>query len=499
LGSIQIEVTAVSLLYRASRLGPARREARRFVSSVESDKYLFESVVEINRAHVIMLERQDIITRDHALKILRVLAKMRAIPESPMAEDVHAAIEEVVIRRAGNSAGGNLQLAKSRNDQVATAIRMRLRSELLQVMDLLIELLAELQKTISRHSKTLFVGRTHLQPAEPITYGHYLMAFHDAITRDLQRLEESYARLNLSPMGGCALAGTSVPVDRETVAAFLGFDGLVENSLDAVGSRDFALEFLANMAELSIDISRLAEDLIFYATPEVGHLQLPQDLAFTSSIMPQKKNPDVIELIRAKCTLPIGAFSQTATILHSLPMSYNLDLQEITPSIWASSKAMQETIAILRILISKVRASDIRVDRADLIMTTATEIANMLATEFGLSFRVAHQLVASAAGEFSQSGSNQADLWFELVCQKAGRVVRDRSDKLRAGLSRAQTLRAVVMHKRSIGSPAPRETLRLLRKRAITLERTGNRLHARRKRLALSKARLQREILRLIR
>jgi argininosuccinate lyase len=416
-----------------------------------------------------------------------------------MAEDVHAAIEEAVIRHAGNSVGGNLQLAKSRNDQVATAIRMRLRTELLQVMDLLIELLAELQKTISRHSKTLFVGRTHLQPAEPITYGHYLMAFHDAIIRDLQRLEESYTRLNLSPMGGCALAGTSVPIDRDTVAALLGFDGLVDNSLDAVGSRDFALEFLANTTGLATDISRLAEDLIFYATPEVGYLQLPKDLVFTSSIMPQKKNPDVIELIRAKCALPLGALAQTSTILHSLPMSYNLDLQEITPNIWASSKTIQEAIAIVRILASEIRVSDIRTDRADLVMTTATEVANTLTTEFGLSFRLAHQLVASAAGEFSESGSNQADLWFELVCRKAERVVRGRSEKLKAGLSQARTLRDVIMHKRSIGSPAPKETLRLLRRRAITLGKIASRQHARRKRLTVSKMRLQREILRLIR
>jgi argininosuccinate lyase len=465
---------------------------------MESDKYLFESVVEINQAHVVMLARRGIITRDHARKILRVLAKMHAMPESPGAEDVHAAIEEVVIRRAGISAGGNLQLAKSRNDQVATAIRMRLRSELLQLMDLLVGLLGELQKTITKHSKTLFVGRTHMQPAEPITYGHYLMSFHDAIARDLQRLEESYPRLNRSAMGACALAGTSVPVNRDMVAALLGFDGLVENSLDAVGSRDFALEFLANVAELSVDISRLAEDLIFYATPEVGHLQLPKGLAFTSSIMPQKKNPDVIELIRAKCAIPIGAFSQAATILHSLPMSYNLDLQEMTPSIWASSKAIQETIAITRILASQIRVSDIRADRADLIMTTATEVANILVTEFGLSFRLAHQLVASAASEFSQSGSNRADLWFELVCQRAARVVGDRSDELKAKLSRVQTLRDVVMHKRSVGSPAPKETLRLLRKRAVALRKITSRQHLRRKRLTLSRARLQREITQLI-
>ena len=489
----------MSLLYRASRLGPARREARRFVSSTESDKYLFESVVEINRAHVVMLARQAIITRDHARRILKVLAKMRTMPKYTSAEDVHAAIEEAVIRRAGSPAGGNLQLAKSRNDQVATAIRMRLRTELLQVIDLLIALLTELQKIISKHTKTLFVGRTHQQPAEPITYGHYLMAFHDAIARDLQRLEDSYTRLNLSPMGGCALAGTSVPIGRDTVASLLGFDGLVENSLDAVGSRDFALEFLANMTALSIDISRLAEDLIFNTTPEVGQLRLPKDLSFASSIMPQKKNPDLIELIRARCALPIGAFSQVATILHSLPMSYNLDLQEITPTIWASSEAMQEVASIIRILVSQIKVSDIEVNRADLVMTTSTEIANILVTEFGLPFRLAHQLVASAASEFSQSGSNEADVWLELVCQKAGTVVRDRPDKLKATLSRAQTLRAVVMRKRSIGSPKPRETLRLLRKRAISLGKTVSRQHVRCERLAQSKTRLQREVLRLIR
>jgi len=325
------------------------------------------------------------------------------------------------------------------------------------------------------------------------------MAFHDAIARDLQRLEESYNRINLSPMGACALAGTSVPVSRDTVAALLGFDDLVENSLDAVGSRDFALEFLANMVALSVDISRLAEDLIFNTTPEVGYLQLPKDLSFASSIMPQKKNPDVIELVRAKCALPIGAFSQVAAILHSLPMSYNLDLQEITPIIWTSSKATQEATSIVRILISRIEVADITADRADLIMTASTEIANILTTKFGLPFRLAHQLVASAASEFSQSGSNEADVWLELVCRKAAPVVRDRIGKLKAELFRAQTLGAIVMRKRSIGSPAPRETLRLLKKRAISLRKTTSRQRVRRRRLAQSKTRLQREVLRLTR
>lgn len=488
----------MSSLYRASRLGPARADARRFVSSIEWDKYLFEFVVEINQAHVVMLGRKGIITRSQARKILRALRRVRAMPKSREAEDVHVAVEEEVTRRAGKSAGGNLQLAKSRNDQVATAIRMRLRSEVFQIMDLLIDLLSQLERTIRKHYKTLFFGRTHLQPAEPITYGHYMMSFHDAILRDLKRLEEFYTRLNLSPMGGCALAGTSVSIDRGMVARLLGFDGLVENSLDAVGSRDFALEFLADMTELAVDISRLAEDFVFLTTPEVSQLQLPDDLSFTSSLMPQKKNPDVIELIRAKCAVPIGAFSHTATILHSLPTSYNLDLQEVTPNIWISSRAMQEVTTVLRTLVSRTKVRDADVNRADLAMTTGTELANLLVTELGVPFRLAHQVVASAASDFSR-GSSQANSWPELVLQKARTMIGNRSKKLKPGLLRAGTVADVVTHKRSLGSPAPRETLRLLRLRAVALRQIVVRQRGRQGRVASAKARLRQETLRLSR
>jgi argininosuccinate lyase len=376
---------------------------------------------------------------------------------------------------------------------------MRLRSETLQIMDSLINLLTKLHSTIEKNSETLFVGRTHLQPAEPITFGHYLMAFHDAILRDLQRLESFYTRLNLSPMGACALAGTSISINRKEVAKLLGFDGLVENSLDAVGSRDFALEFLANMAVLSIDISRLAEDFILYTMPEVHQLLLPDDLSFTSSIMPQKKNPDTIELIRAKCTVPIGAFSQTATTLHSLPTSYNLDLQEITPKIWTSSTTILTLLSIVKILISRTKVMEIETNRPDLIMTTATEIANVLVTHLGIPFRVAHKAVASAAREFSQSNSNESDLWLELILQKAQATAPDRIGNLKTALIRVGTPEAVVLHKRSTGSPAPHETLRLLRKRTKEVSRLLKRHHERKKRLTQAKSQLHRQILRLTR
>lgn len=487
----------MSSLYRASRLGPAQKEAKRFVSSLESDKHLFESVIEINQAHIVMLGRRRIIPRKHVRKLLRALARVRSIPKSSQAEDVHVAVEEAVTKRAGKSAGGYLQFAKSRNDQVAAAIRLRLRSELLQIIDLLIDLLTDLQKTIRKHHKTLMIGRTHMQPAEPITYGHYLMAFHDAILRDLQRLEEYYFRLNLSPMGGCALAGTSIAIDRRMVAALLGFNGLVENSLDAVGSRDFALEFLANMSQLAVDISRLTEDFIFYTTPEAGQLQLPDELAFTSSIMPQKKNPDIIELARAKCAIPIGAYSQTATILHSLPSSYNLDLQEITPNIWVSSRAMQDVAGTVRILISRTSVRDVDVNRTDFVMTTATEAANILVTELGIPFRLAHQIVGSAASEFSRDRAKRADSWLDILIQKAREMTGNQSKELKARLARALSVGDIVARKKSLGSPAPRETLRLLRARSVILKRVISRQRMRRNLAASAKTQLRREVLRL--
>jgi argininosuccinate lyase len=336
-----------------------------------------------------------------------------------------------------------------------------------------------------------------MQPAEPITYGHYLMAFHDAILRDLQRLEEYYFRLNLSPMGGCALAGTSIAIDRRMVAALLGFNGLVENSLDAVGSRDFALEFLANMSQLAVDISRLTEDFIFYTTPEAGQLQLPDELAFTSSIMPQKKNPDIIELARAKCAIHIGAYSQTATILHSLPSSYNLDLQEITPNIWVSSRAMQDVAGTVRILISRTSVRDVDVNRTDFVMTTATEAANILVTELGIPFRLAHQIVGSAASEFSRDRAKRADSWLDILIQKAREMTGNQSKELKARLARALSVGDIVARKKSLGSPAPRETLRLLRARSVILKRVISRQRMRRNLAASAKTQLRREVLRL--
>ena len=215
--------------------------------------------------------------------------------------------------------------------------------------------------------------------------------------------------------------------------------------------------------------------------------------------MPHKKNPDVIELVRAKCAVPIGAFCQTATILHSLPTSYNLDLQEVTPNIWMSSRAMQDVTAILRTLISRTKVKGVDVGRADVTMTTATELANMLVTEFGVPFRLAHQVVASAASEFSRGRSKQPDSWLELVLQRARTMIPNRSGKLKAGLPRAETVVDIVTHKKSLGSPAPRETLRLLRMRAVTLRQIINRQRARHNRNASAKARLQREVLRLSR
>jgi argininosuccinate lyase len=482
-----------SSLYRASRLGPAKREATRFISSLDADRYLFESVVQINQAHVVMLKRRGIISRKAARKILRALARLRTIPKSTEAEDIHVLVEWSVIKRAGESAGGNLQLGKSRNDQVATAIRMRLRSELLQIMNMLIDLLATLQKAITKHNSTLMIGRTHLQPAEPITYGHYLFAFHDSILRDFGRLEELYGRLNLSPMGACAVAGTSIPIDRNLVASLLGFDGLVENSLDAVGSRDFAIEFLADMSSMAINISRLAEDFIFYTTPEVGQLELPNDISFTSSIMPQKKNPDVIELIRAKCVVPSGALSQATMILHSLPTSYNLDLQEITPNIWVASKAIQEVVPILRTIISSTKVRSLNFEKSDITTTTATEFANALVIHLGVPFRLAHRIVASAATEFARNGSRGPGLWQKLVLQKAKATLGRTSKDLKHSLARAGNLKAVITHRRSIGSPAPAETRRLLRIRETVLRQIARRQRARVNRLTSGSARLRKQ------
>jgi len=274
----------LSKLLRKGRLGSARGDVTKFTSSIKSDEKLLKHVVDINRAHIVMLMEQEIVDRAAGTKILGALKGLGTrLKLKPSHEDVHMAVEEEVTKTTGPEIGGNLHVAKSRNDQVSTAIRMALREELIKLMKLTVDLQTAILGFSKGHTGTLIPGYTHLQPAQPITFAHYLLSFYDTLRRDLYRILEAYTRVDECPMGAGALATTSFPISRERVAELLGFSAVLENSLDAVASRDFILETLASLSIMAVNISRFVEDLIIWCTSEFGLIELPDEFSSTSA------------------------------------------------------------------------------------------------------------------------------------------------------------------------------------------------------------------------
>ncbi len=469
----------MSSILRSGRLAATRKDVVNFISSFHEDLRISRPTVLINEAHVLALRRAKIIRTMEAHKILKALQKIeQKIPHRKGVEDIHILIEEYVTRQAGEDVGGRMHIAKSRNDQAATAIRMTLRGEILEVFNAILSLESALLRLSKRHVKTLFPGYTHLQPAQPITFAHYLLANGDSIIRDAQRLIEAYSRVNLCPMGAGALAGSSFRLDRKFVAHLLGFNGIVENSLDAVGTRDFALDALGAFSLIALDLSRLAQDMIFYSAGDVGLLEIPDDFASTSSIMPQKKNPDPLEVLRARCAHVLGNYTTAAMILFALPSGYNLDFQEITPLIWRSSDTLKFGLKIATQLIPRIKVNPTISNRPGMTFVAATEIANMLVRSEGLPFRSAHRIVGRAVRTAISRKRSLSDFTAEDWYQVSGKKFHTRTIE---AIDSALDLRRQVELYRSEGSPNPKEVERMIReqeRQVKALTRHGNALNA---------------------
>ena len=451
----------MSSLLTGGRLSRPNPGLVNFTSSLESDARIAKATVQVNEAHVLALEKIGILSGIEAKKTLASLRRLeKRLPSRRGVEDVHLLIEEEVGRRVGAQIGGKLHTGKSRNDQVATAIRMILREELIGLTDAVLDMEVSLLRIARRNTASLFVGYTHLQPAQPVTFAHYLLAQIDPLLRDVERLIESLHRINLSPMGAGALAGSSFRLDRDLVARLLGFSGIVENSLDAVGSRDFVLEVLGVCSILASDLARICQDLIFYSSADVGLIELPDQFASTSSIMPQKKNPDVFEVIRARCARVAGNFATAVTTLHALTTGYNLDYQELTPLLWNTLDTLKPCVEILGKLVGKLRLSR-KSFEPHIELTAATEVANALVRSSGIPFRQAHQAVGRAvrlalSRNTGLQGLTRED-WNGIIPNLPAVVLRD--------IARATNLDLHIHAYKTKGSPNPKETIRLIGRR----------------------------------
>ncbi len=399
---------------------PVDELVKRYTASVGFDRRLAPFDIEGSLAHAAMLATVGILDAGELDAIRSGMATIRdeiaggSFDWSIDLEDVHLNIEKRLIELIGEP-GKKLHTARSRNDQVATDLRLWLRSAIDDGLTLLAGLQRALLDLAETHAATILPGFTHLQVAQPVTFGHHLLAYVEMFARDAERLREVRARTNRLPLGAAALAGTSYPIDRMQVARALGFDGLCANSLDAVSDRDFAIEYCAAASLAMMHVSRLSEELVLWMSPRVGFIDLADRFCTGSAIMPQKKNPDVPELARGKTGRVYGHLMALLTLMKGQPLAYNKDNQEDKEPVFDTADTLNDTLRIFADLIGgiEVRAGRMRA-AAEEGFSTATDLADYLVRK-GLAFRDAHEVVALAVRDAAQRGSDLAALSIETL------------------------------------------------------------------------------------
>jgi argininosuccinate lyase len=466
------------MLLRDSRLGEISKDVLDYISSRKADHRIFSADLLVDRAHLIMLRKQNLISPEVFRSIMDALDRIQE-SELGEGEDVHEAIEARILSLVG-SEGGRMHTGRSRNDEVATCIRIALRDEMLDLMEELVSLAETCTALAERHTETLIPGYTHTQHAQPTTLAHHLLAHADAFLRDLSRLEDAYARVNLSPLGAAAFASTGFAINREMTCNLLGFDGLVENSMDAVSSRDFVLEVMSDLSILMVNLSRMSEELILWSTQEFGYIELDSLYASTSSIMPQKKNPDTAELARAKAGSVMGALVSALAICKALPMSYNRDLQEVTPHLWRGVDWTRSTVRILDGCLSTAKFNvDALGTSAGAGFSTATELADSLVRITGMPFRTAHRIV----GRIATVGSHPTLQELDFVSWEIAQIRPSENGFSAQDLETALDPRSNVNRRAAVGGPAEAETKRMLAARKDKLAEGDKRLSERRSRI----------------
>jgi argininosuccinate lyase len=388
---------------------------KRFTASVAFDQRLAHHDITASLAHARMLAACGIIGRDDLAGIERGMAAVRREIEggtfawSIDAEDVHLNIERRLVKLVGE-AGKRLHTARSRNDQVATDVRLWLRDEIDAADTLLAQLQEALLAQAERHAALVMPGFTHLQVAQPVTFGHHLMAYYEMFERDRARLADCRKRVNVLPLGAAALAGTTFRIDRERVARELGFEGVAANSLDAVSDRDFAVEFCAHAALAMVHLSRFAEEIVLWMSPRFGFVRLPDRFCTGSSIMPQKKNPDVPELVRGKSARVIGDLTALLALMKGQPLAYNKDNQEDKEPLFDAVDTLKDSLAVFAEMVAGMEPVPEAMRAAALEgFATATDLADYLVRK-GVAFRDAHGIVARAVREAEAVGCDLSGL-----------------------------------------------------------------------------------------
>jgi len=428
---------------------------REINASIPFDKALWRQDIAASKAHVTMLAAQKIVSDADAEAILGGLDSIAAeyeadgVPEDWDLEDIHMTTESRLAELIGPAAG-RLHTARSRNDQVATDFRLWVRDAMDQTLAGLHALQRALLKQAEVHAASIMPGFTHLQTAQPVTLGHHLMAYFEMVSRDVSRFEDARARMNFSPLGSAALAGTGFPIDREMTAKALGFDAPTRNSLDAVSDRDFALDYLQAAAQCSLHLSRLAEEFVIWASQPFGFVCMADSLSTGSSIMPQKKNPDAAELVRGHAGRIVGCLTSLMVTMKGLPLAYSKDMQDDKPPVFEAANLLGLSIAAMT---GMVADSTFKVERmrqaAELGYATATDLADWLVTQADIPFREAHHITGAAVKLAESRGIALHELSIEDL-----KAIDERIDDR---VYKALSVEASVAARASYGGTAPAE------------------------------------------
>ncbi|AQT46162.1 Fumarate lyase [Bartonella choladocola] len=427
-------------------------------ASIGFDKKLYKEDIKGSSAHAAMLAAQGIISAadydeiEKGLKTILAEIESGKFVFSRKLEDIHMNIEARLAELIG-SAAGRLHTARSRNDQVALDFRLWVREETDKTIQSIRHLIETLLGRADQEVETLMPGFTHLQVAQPITLGHHLMAYVEMFGRDLSRMHDARERMNESPLGAAALAGTSFPTDRFMTAKALGFREPTRNSIDSVSDRDFALEFLSATAICATHLSRLAEEIVIWSTAQFNFIHLPDSFSTGSSIMPQKKNPDAAELVRAKTGRINGSLIALLTIMKGLPLAYSKDMQEDKEQVFDAAQSLELSLAAMAGMIGDLEINrDVMKKAAGSGYSTATDLADWLVRKLGLPFREAHHITGHAVALAEKKKCNLSDLTLEDLKTVYPDITEDVFDVLSVEKS--------VQSRKSYGGTAPQEVRR---------------------------------------
>ena len=452
-------------MYR-SRLGKKLDEITlSYVSSISDDLDIAFYDIIGSEAHVIMLYENKLLTKKELKNILSALESLKggniSQPEFEP-EDIHELIESLVIKKAGLEDGGKMHTARSRNDQVALDIRMKVRDDINILSQCLLETVNTLLNTAKKHSKTIMPLYTHLQQAQVGLFSHYLIAYADSLLRDLDRFMSLYQRVDQSPLGAGPVGGTSLPINRNTTAKILGFSSLIENSIDATSTRDFVSEYVSASAIMMTNLSRLAEDFIIWSSSEFSFIELSDDFSSQSSVMPQKKNPDILELTRGKTSQVIGYLTSILSTTKGLSSGYSRDLQQIKSSIWSTSKISITALIIIKSMLLELTVNEDKMRKAaEDGYLIALDLAEKLVQQ-KIPFRTPHNIVGNLVQIAHVSKKHISDLDINDINAISQKTIKP---KKLLQIIQGTTISSSLKNRRSKGSSGISEQTRMISQR----------------------------------